>query len=488
VNTTRNSAEHVQGGYEPTRRLIRDELRRMRQAAGLSQSELGDAIGTSRFTVNRLEAGKMALSVDLATRIEEALTGEGLVSLVTKLDQLEETAELRSGRDILVRRLLRTPRVHSVRIVLADDLDVHEIIAGIAGLKDARIELIVPSPERERELFHGQPIYGHIESQIKRVNDLNDSDHGVTVEVRESGAVHSPVLVVRSPAGIECAYWPVLPVGGRVRGRDIEAHSSVDPATTSRIDAYVDAVHAESSRLQRNDALAVVDPKERPEGENRPFIFTRFAPSSDPTELDEGEALAVALVVIHAMCPRRAYGIGRRILVFKRSDVGGRWSLPGHSVEEVDVRRARRRAEHQEFEDLPRSTSEPLTATLDHAPWFGESGGEIPLAVFQEAASRWLFAAYGIEVDVNRLMNVVLPPPLQQIAKPGDPKRPGRIIPRLFALEIDAAELTIIKDRADVEEWGRADFAEHELNDFLKDAEDEGFLAGLCQELGAAER
>jgi transcriptional regulator with XRE-family HTH domain len=473
----------------------------LRKAAKLSQAELGSAIGVSRFTINRLEAGTIDLRADVASQIEGAVEAEGLVALVARRDQLAESAELRSSRDILLRRLLRTPGLQRVRIVLADDLDVHRLLADNSAVADARIELIVPTAVRERQLFHGQPIYGHVENQIKRVNEINDNRDGYFVEVFESPEVLFPAVMIRSPAGMECAYWPVVPSGGLVEGEDLEAVSSLEARTTARIDAHIDAVKAEASAIRRNDALAVVDPVPRPEGVNRPIIFTRFNPGSDPDELGDGEALVVALVVIHTVCPRRDLGIKRRMVVYRREDAGKRWSLPGHSVEEIDVRRARRVAEGGDFEDLSRSSSDSLAATLNHAPYFERSEGQIPIEVFKEAASRWLFAAYGIEVHIDRLENIVLPAELQQISKVrDDDDRPptGRIVPRLFSLDLgptalrggsSAHELNEIKKRADVEEWGHADFDEHkDLNHFLIDANDSGFLADLCRDLGVAER
>ena len=489
--------------YEPTRRLITDELRKLRKSAGLSQAQLGERIGVSRFVINRLEAGVIDLRADVAARIEQAVSASGLVALVAKREQLAESVELRSSRDILMRRLLSTPRLQRVRIVLADDLDVHGLLDDNPAIAEARIELIVPTAVRERELFQGQPIYGHVENQIKRVSEVAESDghHAAAIDVLESPAVLSPVVIVRSPAGIECAYWPVVPLGPLIEGRDLQAVSSLDARVTTMIDAHIDAVKAQASSIRKNDALAIVDPVARPPGENRPIIFTRFNAGADPDELGEDEALVVALVVIHTVCPRRDLGIKRRIVLQQRRDAGGSWSLPGHSVEEIDVRRARLQAEGHEFRDLSRPSSDPYAASLEHAPWFQQSGGAIPIEVFKEAASRWLFAAFGIEVHIDRLENIVLPPELQQISKKqraDSSSGTHRIIPRLFALDLDLAgapheppvhELNKIKKRADVEEWGSADLAERDdLNDFLDDAKSIGFLEQLCRDLGVAER
>jgi transcriptional regulator with XRE-family HTH domain len=488
------------GPEDTTQELISDELRRARRAKGWSQSQLGEAIGASRYTIIRLEAGKQDLTAEVAQQIELALEIEGLASLVTKREQLADSGGHQFDRDIVVRRLLRTPRLQRVRFVLADNLDVHAMVAGNPAVDDAWVQVFVPTAARERALFNGQPIYGHIEEQIKILSELadqwRDRVRGSLV-VYESPDVLGPAILARSPAAIECAYWPVMPSESVVDGRKLHALSSVDPEVITKVEDHFEAVEATASRIWRNEALAIVDPDPRPKGEDRPTIFSRFQTIGEQRDQSENEAVTVALVLIHTRCPRRGLGIKRRILVYSRSDDPDRWSIPGYVVEEVDVRRARRTADGLDFVDLPRSSQESLAATLEHADYLaGGDGGGIPIDVFKEAASRGLFRDFGIEVAIERLEHVVLPPDLQHVSKDFGDGAEVRLVPRLFTLDLpDVAgtsathELTKIKRRGAVDEWGYEDLAERDdLNDFLTEAKEDDFIVDLCRRLGVALR
>jgi len=490
--------------YETTQRLIGEELRKARKAKGWSQTQLAEAIGASRFMVIRLEAGTSDLRKEIAERIEAALECSGLVDLIDRRDQLVDSDGW-SDRDSVMRRLLRTPRLQTVRIVLADDLDLYELLVDNPAVGDARIEVIVPTMARERQLFHALPIYGHLEQQITHLSwlvDVRSSSRIGEIQVLESPKVLSPAVIIRSPAGTECAYWPVAPVGSQIDGRDMQVVSTSDAQVTVRVDAHIDAVKAAASPIRKTQVVALVHPEPRPRGEDRPLEFTRFEAGSDPEELGDDEAFAVALLLIHTVCPRRDLGIKRRLLVYKRPEYADRWSLPGQSVQEIDVRQARHATEGHDFTDLRRSSTDRLAASLEHAAYFEQFGGTIPLQVFKEAARRGLFTDYGIDISIGRLHNVVLPRSLQRIAKDVDRDEDRsavvrRIAPRLFTLELmqlpgsSVHELSIIKENVDVEEWGYEDIAEQDdgdLNDFLKSAESTGFLLKMCQELGVAAR
>jgi putative transcriptional regulator len=48
---------------------VRNDVRELRTEKGLSQAELGDALGVSRQTVNSIEAGRWTPSLPLAITI-----------------------------------------------------------------------------------------------------------------------------------------------------------------------------------------------------------------------------------------------------------------------------------------------------------------------------------------------------------------------------------------------------------------------------------
>jgi putative transcriptional regulator len=51
---------------------VRNRVRRLREAAGMTQAELADRLGTSRQTIIAVEAEKYAPSLELAFRIARA--------------------------------------------------------------------------------------------------------------------------------------------------------------------------------------------------------------------------------------------------------------------------------------------------------------------------------------------------------------------------------------------------------------------------------
>lgn len=48
---------------------VKSKVRELRQAAGLSQGALGEAVGVSRQTINALETGRYDPSLTLAARL-----------------------------------------------------------------------------------------------------------------------------------------------------------------------------------------------------------------------------------------------------------------------------------------------------------------------------------------------------------------------------------------------------------------------------------
>lgn len=56
----------------PARGRVRNRIRELRSAAGLSQQALADQVGATRQTVNAIEQEKYAPSLELAFRIARA--------------------------------------------------------------------------------------------------------------------------------------------------------------------------------------------------------------------------------------------------------------------------------------------------------------------------------------------------------------------------------------------------------------------------------
>jgi transcriptional regulator with XRE-family HTH domain len=72
---------HMQEGSRGVLAHVGENLRRLRRAAGLSQTALAEAAGISRRTIINLEAGEANISLSGLDRLAEAL-GAGFVDLV----------------------------------------------------------------------------------------------------------------------------------------------------------------------------------------------------------------------------------------------------------------------------------------------------------------------------------------------------------------------------------------------------------------------
>ncbi|MFT4227755.1 helix-turn-helix domain-containing protein [Micropruina sp.] len=137
--------------------LIRDA----RRQRGLSQQELADELGTSRETVNDLEAGQRELSVDLVNRIAEALeqpqTTSGALHLrIHGEATLSGSIKVRSSKNAAV-ALLCASLLNRGRTVLRGIAQIEEVnrileVLTSIGVKatwsDDRTELELVRPDR----------------------------------------------------------------------------------------------------------------------------------------------------------------------------------------------------------------------------------------------------------------------------------------------------------------------------------------------------
>lgn len=82
IRDRRLSKPAAKAGYERARRAfeLAEQVRALREAKGLSQSELAARIGSTQPAVARLEAGGVAPTIDTLERIAEALGLELSVS------------------------------------------------------------------------------------------------------------------------------------------------------------------------------------------------------------------------------------------------------------------------------------------------------------------------------------------------------------------------------------------------------------------------
>jgi DNA-binding XRE family transcriptional regulator len=491
------------------REQIKAIVRAARQGRGLTQEELGKEVGASRFTINRIEAGATDLTLALAEELERALKLTELRTLVAQRDRL--VAPSNNGRDSVVARLLGAPDLYQLRVVLADETDIYSQlfrwVDGDMALRAEDIQIVVPTARRERELFgDSSPLFGHIEQQLKRMLALKRSDRYAADSLRiyESDDVVSPMIIAEAPNKIEGAVWP--PIGVRNEpGYGIAARMPVgvtaDQQIISQFHSHIDwLIEDERKSLRSNEALCEVAGERDPRaGQSDPSlpVFTRYFTIGEDQEedVDDGEGIAVALILMIALCPRKRHGIARRVITFMRpaSRTDQRRSLFSNAVEDIDIQRARATEEGLDAEDR-RSTRSALEAALDINEYLEARGKVIPDEAFRYAAAR-VMSMYDLDLDLSRFEPVPLPPELRLISKTSaDGRRRAAIAPRLFVVELktDPSEFSVVSAKAhggEISEVGKLDLAEEgELNDFLDEARNTGFLAELLTSRGIADR
>lgn len=497
-------AHDAPSGSEPPRIILRSEIRelirRARRAKKLTQAQLGEALGVNRTQMNRIEMGTAEISRHLGELLGEVLDLPDLVA--TFSERVRPDPSERMSRDKAMERLFALPGLETVTIVVADDLDVHRAVYDSrrdTPLLDARsIEVVFPTVERERELFHGQPIYGFVEYQIKHLADLQGAeDLGLNnLRMYESDSVLASAVIARTRTGTECAYWAPLPTAGGSTGSALPVASGNDPATTGRLESYAAGLLADTPEITTNEALRMVQPAgDRSPGNTARFTRYFEVGTDQEEDVDDHEGFAVALVLTVARCPRRQFGVARRVVTHGRPRArhDHRLSLFGNQVDAADLREART-TERGYASDTTRSRGGPLRAALDIDEYVRSHGGDVPDLAFQIAAARE-FRMFGLDIATDRLHREDLPAELQLISRPAA-DGPGRaaIAPRLFVLELDdhggRPELDTLAAIADIEEIGISDLEiqDDRLDDFLRRATTCGFLGPLLRGLDIADR
>ena len=492
----------AQAGPDRTGELrtqIRDLIRRTRRDRRMSQAELGSALGSNRFLIIRIEKGERDVTVDEAAELDRVLGLSQVETLALRLHKAAGTSD--NQRDSVVSSFLRgTPALESISVVVADDLDVFGTIydaARDAMRTDARdIKVVFPSAERERQLFGGNPLLGYYEYQIKHLADLQGGETGSVgnLQVYESDRVVCSAVVASTRTGTQSVFWSPLPGEGGIRGSGLPVTLTDSNETNARVRAHFEYLLDGNEPLRSNEALCRFD-----DGAPDPSFTRYFAVGTDEEDDVAGdEGFAVSLVLATALCPRKHYGVGKRVILYKRPSSRhdhGLLSLFSNNVDDADIRRARDLDKGDE-PDRVRSTRGALAAALDINDYLVANGGIIPDLAFQLAAAREL-TMFGLDVRPDRLRPVRLPPALRLIRKtgPGGQHR-AAVAPQLFVLELDPSgpepELDVLSAAADSEVIGIDDIAEFaaddRLNSFLVSARDGGFLVELMTAIGVTKR
>jgi transcriptional regulator with XRE-family HTH domain len=481
------------------RLLIRDLVRKTRRERGMSQVELGAALGWTRFQVIRIEKGGREVAIEEAAELDRVLGINQLEDLARSLRRAAGNTDNR--RDVIVSSLLRgTPALESVTIVVADDLDVFGALydpARDAMRLEARdITVVFPSLERERQLFGANPLWGHFEYQIEHLTDLQRGETGaaVNIQIYESDRVVCSAVTASTRTGTQSAFWPPVPAVGGVRGAELPVTLTDSNEIGERLRSHVNHLLEGVAPIRTNEALCRVD-----DVSFEPRFTRYFAVGADEEdEVASDEGFAVSLVLATALCPRKHYGVGKRMILYRRPSSRhdhGLLSLFSNNVDDVDIRGARSIEDDAELERV-RSTRGALAAIYDINDYLAAKGGVIPDVAFQLAASREL-KMFGLDVASSRLRLVTLPPELCLIRKSGpDGQTRAAVAPRLLLLELDSSgnqpELDALAAAGGSDVVGMDDIAEFAsnggLNSFLVTAWESGFLSGLLKEIGVVRR
>jgi transcriptional regulator with XRE-family HTH domain len=504
VNVAEPGYVQTDADAEALRLRIRTLLRTARTVRGLTQAELGRLVGASRFTVNRAEAGVSDVPPDLAEQLAQVLDLPELTALVAQRDgPLLPTA---NTRDAVVTRMLSAPGLRRVRVALADDLDLYKLVhirsGGDSVLRSTDVEIVVPTIHRGQQLFGANSLlYGHIEYQIKRLLDLKKSEFYAANSLRlyESDDLIASVVVAATATATEAALWPPLTVRNKpneTASATLPVGVTVDPNVIAQLETHLDSLAWDQETIKSNEVLCRVSPPAGPGQPQPPSVFTRYFTVGEDQEedIDDTEGTAVALVLVVALCPRKRYGVGRRVITDLRmhSRQDRRRSLFSNTVEDVDIQRARSAELGRQPDDL-RSTRGALAATLDITDFLDRHSGVVPDLAFQFAAAREM-AMFDLNIEPDRFQPIELPADLRLVRKPAPEGRSrAAIAPRLFVLELrtelQEPELAILQAKADVDEVGTLDLAEDtNVNDFLVEARESGFLAEVLASCRVVER
>jgi transcriptional regulator with XRE-family HTH domain len=99
VRNKRITKPAAKAGYERARRAfeLAEQVRSLREARGLSQSELARRVGSTQPAVARLEAGGVAPTIETLERIAEALGLELAVSFSKASSAKRRSARTKSA-------------------------------------------------------------------------------------------------------------------------------------------------------------------------------------------------------------------------------------------------------------------------------------------------------------------------------------------------------------------------------------------------------
>jgi DNA-binding XRE family transcriptional regulator len=488
---------------------LADVVREARGRLQMTQTALGKAAGVTRYTINRIESGRLDPSRSLAKKLAEVLS-EPVIARIH--EQRGDLAERSGGshrpRDAELHQLFSSSALDRLVIVLADDLDLLALLERHLFNLPAIVDIVFPTQERQEQLRGGSFALAtawNVQGQINQIFEdlipggrLSTSATGtVETEFRlfEADGVRQSFVLAGTASGTVCLTWPTLPNIGRTDDEALPAAVTNDPLFIQRVEDHYSTLIRDRAPLTHLKVMAVV----KPSGSAAPAVQHRFSEyftlGSDTEQAAAARApgldafgFAVALVLVHGVVHRTGLTLGRRVLL-PFDPKTSTYELFSAHVSDEDM---------EADKSLGRST---LTARAATAAFRRRNPNHfVEEAAFRRAACRGLKDAFGIDMSADDISEVCLPHELWVIQKPahGDSPRLA-IVPRLYELDLgkaasggdDGLEAALLEVTAGVA-VGRTDLADGTLplNDFLVRAlsDDTRWFLNWLEELEIVER
>ncbi|GAA2708609.1 Scr1 family TA system antitoxin-like transcriptional regulator [Micromonospora olivasterospora] len=230
----------------PTLTLLRDQLRRARQARGLSQEELGKLVSYSPSYVSAVETGQSPARPDYLARIDTALDTGGLFIAMLELirfhaapewfrpwDENErEATALRWYDPTVVPGLLQTEGYARAMLALSGELTAEEVETRVVT-RLARQEVLTATPRpqfvavlEEHTLRRQVGDRAVMREQLQHLLAVGAEPH-VHVRVVPADApwhngLNGPFILARLGSGAELAH-----LDNQLRGQTVDSPSDV---------------------------------------------------------------------------------------------------------------------------------------------------------------------------------------------------------------------------------------------------------------------
>jgi transcriptional regulator with XRE-family HTH domain len=230
----------------PTLTFLREQLRRARQARGLSQEELGKLLNYSSSQVSAVETGERPVPADYLARVDQVLDTGGLFTAMLELirfhaapdwfrpwEEIErEAIALRWYDPTVIPGLLQTEGYARAMLGTIDELTAEQVEARVVSrlarqavlAADPRPQLVAVVEEHTLRRQVGDRAVMH--EQLERLLTVSAEPH-IQVRVVPADApwhigLHGPFILARLGNGAELAH-----LDNQLRGQTVDSPNDV---------------------------------------------------------------------------------------------------------------------------------------------------------------------------------------------------------------------------------------------------------------------